>query len=148
MALTREGRRAATAAEDAFVHLAEGWEVHRNGWPDFLCVVEGQPVAVEVKSGNGRLTKEQCEVMNVLASSGISCYVWHPDQGLTLYQQGRRPKVVKTELTRVVEMEPYPRAFSERVMAEHRRVTGKGLTATDIQKEKSHRRITPPARCE
>jgi hypothetical protein len=127
--LAQERRRTAVEAEDAFAQLAERWEVHRNGWPDFLCIVEGQPITVEVKSGNGRLTKEQCEVMNVLASSGISCYVWHPDQGLTLYQQARRPKITKVETTRVVKMEPYSEVFSDRVMEEHRRVTGRGLTS-------------------
>ncbi|KKL75501.1 hypothetical protein LCGC14_2054250 [marine sediment metagenome] len=50
MSLTKEGRRAAIEAEDAFA--MEGWELHRNGWPDFLCVVDGRTVAVEVKSGN------------------------------------------------------------------------------------------------
>ena len=75
-----------------------------------------------MKSGGGALTKEQCAVMNVLASSGISCHVWHPTQGLTLYQKGRRPKP-KVYPTRVVPMERYPEDFSDRVMAEHRRVT-------------------------
>ena len=139
MTLTKEGRRAALEAEDAFAHLAEGWEVHRNGWPDFLCVVDGQPIAVEVKSGNGRLTKEQCEVMNVLASSSISCYVWHPDRGLTLYQRGRRPKALKEYSTRVVKMERYSEAFSQGVMDEHERVSGRVLTATDAEKQKTYR---------
>jgi len=88
MSLTKEARRAALLAEDAFVEAAEGWEIHRNGWPDFLCVAGKRAIAVEVKSGNAGLTREQSEVMNVLASSGISCYVWHPSRGLTLYQAG------------------------------------------------------------
>ena len=127
----KERRRIAVEAEeDVRLGLAlEGWEVYRNGWPDFLCVGDDQTIAVEVKSGNARLTKGQGEAMNVLASVGISCYVWHPDQGLTLYQQGKRPKPPKVNVTRVVKMEPYSEAFSKRVMEEHKRVTGRELTA-------------------
>lgn len=138
MSLSKEGRRVAVEAEDAFVQAAEGWELHRNGWPDFLCVVDGRTVAVEVKSGKAALTKKQCEVMNVLASADIDCYVWYPSGGLTLYQQGRKPKAPKVYLTRTVSVERYPEGFSDRVMAEHQRVTGRRLTTPDAQKEKSH----------
>lgn len=127
--LTKEDRRAALGAEDAFMLLksAEGWEVHRNGWPDFLCVVDGQSIAVEVKSGRGGLSKKQSEMMSILASSGISCYVWHPDCGLTLYQEGRKPKNPMPRVYRAPQ-DKYPKAFSESAVEEHRRVTSRGLT--------------------
>ena len=124
---SRNGRRAAVEAEED-VHLGlvlDGWEVHRNGWPDFLCVLDGQVMVIEVKSGMGKLSKEQCKVMNVLAFSGISCYVWHPSRGLSLYQEGKRPTLPRMY---GAPRDKYPKAFSERVWAEHRRVTDKGLT--------------------
>lgn len=106
-------------SEEAFVERMEQWEVYRNGWPDFLCVDGGQTIAVEVKSGNGKLTKEQGEMMSVLAASGIDCYVWHPTQGFSLHQQGKLPDRPKVPVT---PRDKYTRVFSDRVMAEHRRI--------------------------
>lgn len=141
MTLTEEARRVALEAEDdvRIGAILEGWEVHRVGWPDFLLVADGRTIAVEVKSGNGRLTKEQHEVMGVLALSGIDCYVYHPTKGLVVYRKGTKPKASKAYATRIVPMERYSEAFSQGVMAEHERVTGRVLTARQARKEKDVR---------
>ena len=45
-----------TATEQAFADKmkASGWEVFRNGFPDFLCRKDGKAILVEVKA-NGKL---------------------------------------------------------------------------------------------
>ena len=41
-----------------------------NGMPDVLGVYHGQFFAIEVKFGNGKPSKEQCEMMNMLEAKG------------------------------------------------------------------------------
>src|SRR3990167_7978456 len=75
-------RRAGLAAQEAFKAWADGWETHHKGWPDFLCVHDGQVVAVEVKTGNAGMSAEQREVAAILATVGVNVYAWSPDSGL------------------------------------------------------------------
>ena len=82
-------RRAGLAAQEAFKAWADGWETHHKGWPDFLCVHDGQVVAVEVKTGNAGMSAEQREVAAILATVGIKVYVWSPDSGLVEVRQRR-----------------------------------------------------------
>ncbi|KKL75502.1 hypothetical protein LCGC14_2054260 [marine sediment metagenome] len=63
-------------------------------------------------------------MMNALALANIDCYVWHPSRELILYQRGKQPSV---QMYRAPQ-DRYTSAFSDRVMAEHQRVTGRGLT--------------------
>lgn len=95
-------------------------------------MADGRTVAVEVKSGNAHLTKEQCGVMNALASANIDCYTWHPSRGLTLYQRGTQPPLPRMY---GAPQDKYTKAFSDKVMAEHRRV--RVLTSRDSEKEKN-----------
>lgn len=91
--LSTEVREEAKAAEDSFREWAEarGWEVHRNGWPDFLCVDrQGRVVLVEAKSGNASLKKAQREVMAILAAAGLRCYTWSLQTGLVPFSERRR----------------------------------------------------------
>ena len=111
-------------SEKAFAERMGTWEVHRKGWPDFLCVDGARTIAVEVKAGNDKLTKEQSEMLVILASLGIDCYVWHPVQGFDLYREGKRPERPRVP---VAPQDKYTRVFSDRVMAEHARFR-RGLT--------------------
>ena len=90
--LSPEVRQVARDAERAFLDWAEeeGWEVNRNGWPDFLCVDrKGRVVCIEAKSGNASLTKAQRRVMAILASCGLKCYTWSPGPGLVPFLERR-----------------------------------------------------------
>ena len=49
------------------------------GWPDlFLWHEDRGPLAVEVKSEKGRVTKNQREVLRSLEAAGIPTAVWRP----------------------------------------------------------------------
>ena len=84
-----DNRRAGLAAQEAFKAWAEGWETHHTGWPDYLCVHDGQIVAVEVKSGGADMSAEQREVAAILASIGVKVYVWSPESHLVEVRQRR-----------------------------------------------------------
>lgn len=50
---------------------SDGWEVYRNGWPDFLAVKDGQVRFVEVKpSLISRLSQRQAKVAKHLRALG------------------------------------------------------------------------------
>src|SRR5258708_18506806 len=68
-----------------------GWEVLRNGWPDFMCRRithrTSQFLAVEVKSGNDCLSKEQVRMQAVLREAGIRTCTVH-DKGVPVAPLG------------------------------------------------------------
>lgn len=72
-------------AEQSFRQLAEaeGWDVTKRGWPDFLCRRNGELMAVEVKDGNDGLSPQQYETISDLRRAGIPTFVWAPDTGYT-----------------------------------------------------------------
>ena len=71
-----------TPSEQKFIDkmVTEGWEVHKNGFPDFLCVKDGKTILVEIKgSQREKLHQHQYEMLELL----ISCnkpegFVWVP----------------------------------------------------------------------
>ena len=74
----RKRFRRAQQAEERFRQWGEerGWELHKKGWPDFLCVDErGQVICVEVKSGIASLSLAQREVFAILEAAGIKCFL-------------------------------------------------------------------------
>lgn len=63
--------------------LAEGWDVTKRGWPDFLCRRNGELMAVEVKGPRDGLSRQQWETITDLRAAGIPTYVWGPSEGFT-----------------------------------------------------------------
>ena len=60
-----------------------GWKLTKKGWPYFFMVKDNRKIAlVECKPARSRrLKKHQHMVMYVLASFGVPCYRWSPDDG-------------------------------------------------------------------
>lgn len=63
--------------------LAEGWDVTKRGWPDFICRRNGELMAVEVKGPHDGLSRQQYETIADLRRAGIPTYVWGPSEGFT-----------------------------------------------------------------
>jgi len=85
-----------TPNEQLFVNKmkADGWEVHQNGFPDFLCVKDGKIIIVEVKATRReRLSQQQFTMMRLLQSLGIETYRWSPDGELS--KELLKPKPIK-----------------------------------------------------
>ncbi len=63
--------------------IAQGWEVTKRGWADFICFNNGTLMLVEVKPKQKRhLSKKQYRLMAALANLGVECRKWTPDGGL------------------------------------------------------------------
>jgi len=61
---------------------ANGWTTLRKGWPDIIAFKEDKVCCIEVKTKRGhRLKKHQGIVLNLLASQGVTCYRWDPENG-------------------------------------------------------------------
>ena len=64
--------------ENRFAQLAHslGWEVTKQGWPDFVCYgADDQLIAVEVKPFGGWLRPEQKRLMAALSNAGVRCFI-------------------------------------------------------------------------
>jgi Holliday junction resolvase len=57
----------------------QGFDVLRNGWPDFLCVRGRGLMAVEVKSDYGRISDEQLKIYEALRAANIPVFVVRPN---------------------------------------------------------------------
>lgn len=58
----------------------QGWDMTKQGWPDFACIKDGRLLLVEVKpSRSRRLKGRQQQLMELFASHGIDCFKWSPD---------------------------------------------------------------------
>lgn len=82
--LAPERRRPANVAEGALFDelTADGWEVFKRGWPDFIAVRNGRVLIVEVKPGkNNRPKHDQEFVMQLLADHGLNVALWNPTTG-------------------------------------------------------------------
>jgi VRR-NUC domain len=55
----------------------EGWEILRGGWPDFICLKNGQVRFIEAKSPRGKLTPLQKKVYALLETFGMNIEVAH-----------------------------------------------------------------------
>lgn len=89
------------AAEATFraMMLRDGYEVTKQGWPDFLVLRHGEVIAcVEVKSwSDQQLRPWQKTVMAALKKFGIPCYRWSLDSGFQ-HIDGKRTKTAKFKL--------------------------------------------------
>lgn len=63
--------------------LAEGWEVTKRGWPDFICRRNGELMYVEVKGPTDGLSSQQYAAISDLRRAGIPTYIWGPHVGFT-----------------------------------------------------------------
>ncbi|HEY82226.1 MAG TPA: hypothetical protein G4O01_02935 [Dehalococcoidia bacterium] len=80
----KSGRSYKNPAEAMLYNLlkAEGWEVTKAGYPDFICRRGDEVMLVEVKPDkNHRLKRRQSEAMKALAKQGVKCLRWSPDEG-------------------------------------------------------------------
>lgn len=83
-----ERRRPANDAEgQLFDELtADGWEVMKRGWPDFVAVRNGKVLIIEVKPGkHDRPKVDQEFVMQLLADHGLNVALWNPKSGFRRY---------------------------------------------------------------
>lgn len=49
-----------------------------KGWPDVVMVNGGRILAAELKAAKGQPTKEQVEVLALLAKAGVETHIWRP----------------------------------------------------------------------
>jgi len=76
-------KRPTPNSELAFKVAAQraGWTVFKKGWPDFMCIKDGQIMVVEVKHGSDKLSLEQKAMLRVLSNHGIRCFEWRESTG-------------------------------------------------------------------
>jgi len=75
--------------EQAFILYIEeaGYKFTKRGWPDFMIFKDGGIACVEVKMHErDYLRNNQRIVMEALASYGIPCYEWRPNEGFKQVQ--------------------------------------------------------------
>lgn len=78
--------------------MAEGWEVYRKGYPDFLCRKDDTIIAIEVKPNtNINLEPHQITMMGLLKSLGVECYRWSPGSEISQNLNSTKPKPISIE---------------------------------------------------
>jgi hypothetical protein len=50
-----------------------------KGFPDYCAVRDGRLIFAEIKSTNGRASREQIAWLEDLGAAGVSTYLWHPE---------------------------------------------------------------------
>ena len=71
-----------TATEQRFIDtmIAEGWELYKTGFPDFLCINNENAYLVEVKAHNKDALKEnQLKMLTLLEKRAFEIFAWSPD---------------------------------------------------------------------
>jgi hypothetical protein len=58
----------------AFIHLSPKAR-EKKGWPDLTFVLMGVPIACELKSSLGKLSKEQIEMLTMMKANGWHVYL-------------------------------------------------------------------------
>ena len=82
-----EAKEVKNKTERLFKDLAEanGWEVTKKGYPDFICYRDSDIVLVEVKKPpNLKLSQEQAKFMDGIRKYGIKGKVWNPSDGFVM----------------------------------------------------------------
>ena len=85
---------------------ANGWDVTKRGWPDFICRRDGALMAVEVKGGADELSPEQIDTLDNLSAAGLPTFVYHHGLGLKRWR-GSKPESVanlKLEISELQEL--------------------------------------------
>lgn len=62
--------------------VSQGWQVTKQGWPDFICRRRGEVMAVEVKGGKDFVRPEQWAAIYDLRKAGLPTFVWTLETGL------------------------------------------------------------------
>lgn len=63
-----------------YIQQVMGADVHRDGWPDFLCTnPDGSIFAIEVKSFDDRLRRNQAKTHAMLRKAGIPVSIIYVD---------------------------------------------------------------------
>ena len=78
-------RRPRNEAEGCFYDrmISEGWEISKQGFPDFACYKGDKVIFVEIKPKRShRLKREQYKVMVALSRFGVPCYRWSPEDNI------------------------------------------------------------------
>lgn len=73
-----------------FLHMSHRAR-EKQGWPDLVFPYKGRFMAVELKTGVGRLSDDQKKVLENLASNGASCHVVRSLKGfIDLFAKNKR----------------------------------------------------------
>lgn len=76
-----------------------GWELLRNGWPDFLGIAPtGEVMGIEVKGPTDRLAPEQQDIAAVLRVAGVSTKVAYVVEGAVVVANPGAARPLDTEL--------------------------------------------------
>lgn len=86
-------------------HLAkQGYEVLRNGWPDFLCIKRGpfkvSAFCVEVKTQKDKLSEAQVKIHKILKAMGVPVYVMR-ERDLVESKKKGKALFCESDLTRI-----------------------------------------------
>lgn len=65
----------------------KGWNVIKNGWPDFLIYKDNEIRFIEVKNGKDKLREDQIKMLKTLTKYGLKCYTWHPKTGFKKFRE-------------------------------------------------------------
>lgn len=99
-------------AEHACSQLLESHGLHfsKRGWPDFFVWhPDGGLAVVEVKrKGTHKLKKPQQHIMEFLASCGIACYRWDPEDGFKRIYKSRTEHPIRPINLQIGETLPRP----------------------------------------
>lgn len=57
--------------------LAQGWDIYRRGWPDFIAVKGKEIRFVEVKPPDGWMSPHQIAIAKILSEFGIQVECWN-----------------------------------------------------------------------
>lgn len=87
-------RRPKAAALAAFYDYArkDGWHLNSRAWPHYVCIRINDTGRTEVavvqvaKHRGRRLRSAQHEVMLLLSTAGIPCYLYNPEDGMQEFQ--------------------------------------------------------------
>lgn len=75
--------------------VSQGWQVTKQGWPDFICRRGDEVMAVEVKGGNDGVSSYQWATLKDLRLAGLPAFLWTPESGL---QDGGLPATTESVL--------------------------------------------------
>ena len=66
--------------------ISKGWNVLKNGWPDYLIYKDNEIAFVEVKDKGDQLRPSQIEMLNLLSKFGFKCFTWRPKKGFKRFK--------------------------------------------------------------
>ena len=68
--------------------IQSGWQVTKQGYPDFACFKGNELIFVEVKpKATSRLKRSQRKMMGMLTRNGIECFTWTSSGGFNKFNK-------------------------------------------------------------